>query len=77
MYINKRRFFKRLKNSEKGSITVFVLSTMIVIVGAVFSMYFSMVNKSNNQEKQLEKIESEYNQSNETMKQIYEDIINN
>ena len=59
------------KKSEKGSITVFVLSTMLVIVGVIFVLYFSMMNKASSQNEQLERIQEEYNQSNSAMEQTY------
>ena len=42
----KNKLLNKIKKDEKGSITVFVLSTMLVVVGVVFTMYFSMMNKS-------------------------------
>ena len=66
-------FLKDLKKSEKGSITVFVLSTMLVVVGVILTYYFSMMNKSSSQAAQLEKIQEEYNKTNSMMNQIYEE----
>ena len=62
---------ERFKKSERGSITVFVLSTMLLIVGIVFIFYFSMMNKSNSQAAELNKIQEEYNQSADAMNQVY------
>ena len=66
-------FLKRLKKSERGSITIFVLSTMLLVVGVVFVSYFSMMNKSSSQAIELNKIQEEYNQSDSAMAQIYEE----
>ena len=68
---------KELKNKEKGSITVFVLSTMLVVVAVIFTYYFSMMNKSSSQAAQLERIQEEYNQSNSMMDQAYYEAIDN
>ena len=66
-------FLERLKKSERGSITVFVLSTMLLVAGVVFVSYFSMMNKSSSQAIELNKIQEEYNQSNTMMQQAYEE----
>lgn len=65
-------FLKKFKKSERGSITVFVLSTMLLVVGVIFTYYFSMMNKVSSQNAQLEKIQQEYNQSNDMMEQVYD-----
>ena len=41
---------KKFKENEKGSITIFVLSTMLLVAGVIFVSYFSMMNKSASQE---------------------------
>ena len=64
---------KDLKNNERGSITVFVLATMLLVTGVIFIAYFSMMNKSSSQASQIEKIQEEYNQSNTMMSQAYDD----
>lgn len=64
---------KDLKNNERGSITVFVLATMLLVTGVIFISYFSMMNKSSSQATQIEKIQEEYNQSNTMMSQAYDD----
>ena len=67
----KREILKNFKKSEKGSITIFVLTTMLVIVAVIFTYYFSMMNKSNSQAAELSKIQEEYNQSTYAMEQAY------
>lgn len=68
---------KDLKNNERGSITVLVLSTMLLVVGIIFISYFSMMNKSSSQAAQIEKIQEEYNQSNSMTRQVYDEVANN
>ena len=60
----------KVKN-EKGSITIFVLSTMLVVLGVMFVAYFSMMNKLSSQEEELKKIQEEYNQTDDMMSQTY------
>lgn len=66
---------RRLKVSEKGSITVLVLTTMLVVVGAVFTYYFSAMNKNASQEREIDEIKEEYDDTS-SMDQIYEDTLN-
>ena len=65
---------KKIKN-EKGSITIFVLSTMLVVLGIMFVAYFSMMNKLSSQEEELRKIQKEYNVSDDEMKQTYNETV--
>lgn len=64
---------KDLKNNERGSITVLVLSTMLLVVGIIFIAYFSMMNKSSSQQAQLRKIQEEYEVSDSMMDQAYDE----
>ena len=64
---------KKLKNNERGSITVFVLATMLLVTGVIFIAYFSMMNKSSSQERELDKIQEEYNKTDDMMTQEYEE----
>ena len=64
---------KDLKKNERGSITVLVLSTMLLVVGIIFISYFSMMNKSNSQQAQLSKIQEEYEVSDSMMEQAYDE----
>ena len=66
---------KKLKNNERGSITVFVLATMLLVTGVIFIAYFSMMNKSSSQERELDKIQEEYNKTDDMMTQEYEELI--
>lgn len=58
---------------EKGSITILVLTTMLVVVSVMFMAYFSNMNKILAQEKEINKIQEEYMQgsANEVMEQAY------
>ena len=66
---------KRKIKNEKGSITIFVLSTMLVVLGVMFVAYFSMMNKLSSQEEELRKIYEEYNVSDDEMKQTYNETV--
>ena len=74
--IKKENYFSKKIREEKGSITVFILSTMLVIVAVIFTIYFSKMNKISSQEEALDKMQEEYNQNTDDMKQIYEESIN-
>ena len=49
--------------NEKGSITVYVVVSMLFILIVLTIIYMSMVNKSINQEKKIARIQEEYNKS--------------
>ena len=66
----KKIFFKNIKSNEKGSITILVLTTMLVVVGVILFAYMLMMNKSSSQERELDKIQQEYNQA-DNIDQIY------
>ncbi len=73
---NKKTYLRKMIKEERGSITVFILSTMLVIVAVIFTIYFSKMNKISSQEEALDKMQEEYNQNTDDMKQIYEESIN-
>ena len=64
---------KKLKNNQRGSVTVFVLATMLIVVGIVVTIYMTTINKNNTQIAQLNKIQGEYMQTsdNSAMDQAY------
>ena len=66
---------KKIKKSEKGSITILVLTTMLIVVGVILFAYFSIMNKSSSQERELDKIQEEYNK-NDDIEQIYKENLN-
>ncbi len=65
---------KKLKNNQRGSVTVFVLATMLIVVGILVVAFFYSVNKTTAQMEELNKIQQEYNQtSNDSaMDQAYD-----
>ena len=69
--------FKKLKNNQRGSITVFVLATMLIVVGIIVTIYMTTINKNNTQIAQLNKIQEEYMQTtdNSAMDQAYDENI--
>ena len=73
---NKKTYLRKMIKEERGSITVFILSTMLVIVAVIFTIYFTKMNKISSQEEALDIMEQRYNQNTDDMKQIYEESIN-
>ena len=63
--------------SEKGSITIFVLTTMLVVLGVIFINFFTLMNKNNAQLAEIEKIQEEYNKTADmgTMEELYNSLI--
>ncbi len=51
-------------NKEKGSITLFVLIAMLLIISVLSIIYIQISEKNNNQLKQIERIQEEYNATN-------------
>ena len=74
--IKKKSYFSKKIREEKGSITVFILSTMLVIVAVIFTIYFTKMNKISSQEEALDIMEQRYNQNTDDMKQVYESVNN-
>ncbi len=74
--IKKKNYFSKKIREEKGSITVFILSTMLVIVAVIFTIYFTKMNKISSQEEALDIMEQRYNQNTDDMKQVYESVNN-
>ncbi len=66
---------KNMKNyqkikQEKGSITLFVLISMVFILVAVLGIYFNSSSKAQKQYKEIEKIQKEYEKEN--INDVYE-----
>lgn len=66
---------KNMKNyqkikQEKGSITLFVLISMVFILVAVLGIYFNSNSKAQKQYKEIEKIQQEYEKEN--INDVYE-----
>ena len=66
---------KKIKNNQRGSVTVFVLATMLIVVGIVVTIYMTTINKNNTQIAQLNKIQEEYMQTSDdsAMDQAYDE----
>lgn len=68
---------KKLRKSEKGSITVMVLSAMLFLIGTITVSYFAMSNKSIDQDKKVSQIAKQYKASDEDMENEYQKAVNN
>ena len=62
---------KKMKNSERGSVTVYVLSTLLVLILIAITVYVNMANKVTSQEKQVNKIQDGYSVSEDEMDEEY------
>ena len=58
---------KKFRKSEKGPITVMVLSAMLFLIGTITVSYFAMSNKSIDQDKKVSQISKQYKASYEDM----------
>lgn len=67
---------KKFKKSEQGSVTIFVLSSLLVVLLTMIVIYGSMTNKLSSQAKQINKIQEEYSSqnSNDEMDEKYYEI---
>ena len=54
------KFIEKLKKSEQGSVTIYVLSVTICVILILLSIFVGVMNKSSSQYKQIEQICSEY-----------------
>lgn len=68
---------KKFRKSEKGSITVMVLSSMLFLIGTITVSYFAMSNKSIDQNKKVSQIAKQYKASDEDMENEYQKAVNN
>lgn len=55
---------KRIKD-EKGSITIFVVATMLLFITVLAVNYSRQTDKLNNQKRQIREIEKQYNVDDE------------
>lgn len=67
---------KKWKESEKGSITMFVLTAMLFMLMILGISYFGISNKATSQNHKIENIGKEYQNSNEEMEQVYRETLN-
>lgn len=63
---------KKFKKSEQGSVTIFVLSSLLVVLLTMIVIYGNMTNKLSSQAEQIRKIQEEYKQDDSMMDQLYE-----
>lgn len=70
------KWIKMLKKSEKGAITLLVLTTMIFVLVILTASYFAISNKSTDQDKKISQIVEQYRASTEDMEQEYQKAIN-
>lgn len=68
---------RKFRKSEKGSITVMVLSAMLFLIGTITVSYFAMSNKSIDQDKKVSQIAKQYKASDEDMENEYQKAVNN
>ncbi len=64
-------------NKEKGSITLFVLISIIFFLIVGVSLYISISNKNIAQTSEVLKIQKEYEVTNEQMEEMYTKVIEN
>jgi len=64
-------FIKKIGKSENGSITVYVLSTLMVVLLVTTTIYVGLRNKTTTQIKQMDKINKEYNVTENDMQEAY------
>ena len=60
---------------ENGSVTLFVLIAMLLIVGVLAIIYIQVREKNNNQVQQIEKIQEEYQSENSSLASIYNNAL--
>lgn len=70
----KKRFPEKLKG-QKGSITLFVLISIIFFLIVLISIYIGSGNKERTQISEIEAIQEEYNVSPEELQEEYNDIV--
>ena len=64
-------FIKKIGKSERGSVTVYVLSTLIVVLLVTTTIYIGLRNKTTTQIKQMDKINKEYSVTDDDMQEAY------
>ncbi len=64
-------------SNEKGSVTLFVTSTMLLVITLLILMYAGQINKINNQKKQLTQIEANYKVDDGEMDAAYNRLVEN
>ncbi len=67
---------KLKKKTEKGSVTLFVLLTMLFFIIVLIAIYTSQINKINAQKKQVLQIEENYSVDDYELDKAYKDVQN-
>lgn len=62
------------KEGERGSITLFVLVSMMLLLTIVAFSYMGQIDKMNHQKRQIKRIQQEYTVTQEEMKEAYDSI---
>ena len=65
----------KFKKSEKGSITVMVLTSMLFMLVVITASYLSISNKSVDQNRKVSKISKQYQVTDDDMRQEYQKIV--
>ena len=68
-------FIKKIGKNENGSVTVYVLSTLIVVLLVTTTIYIGLRNKTTTQIKQMDKINKEYSVTDTDMQEAYDKAI--
>ena len=73
------KIIKKFRKSEKGAITVFVLTALLFMLVVLGVAYISISNKVTNENKKIEQIEKEYleNSNDNVIEQTYNEIVEN
>ena len=66
----KKQKLNRVRKGERGSITLFVLIAMMFFLTVGIAIYIANVNNSTTQQRDVKKIQSEYNDGGD-LNQIY------
>lgn len=61
--------------SEKGGVTIYVLSAMVILIIALISIYVSLNNKQMAQLDVAEQIKSLYEEDINNMNEIYDNLV--
>lgn len=66
---------KRFKKSEKGSITIMVLTSMLFILVVLTASYLAISNESSGQDKKISQISKQYQVTDEDMRKKFDKIL--
>ena len=70
------KIINKFKKSEKGSITMMVLTVMLFMLIVVTVSYFGISNKSIGQNKKISRISEQYQVTDEDMEQEFQEVVN-